>query len=98
MFIHNQFQKVVEEIFFKYSFELPFTWIMMGVNGAIFAGSWYLSIVDNEFKTLIVSGRPEDLRFPINMMVMDKNWRIAHILFEKPDGPIDLTNFQVGQA
>lgn len=69
----------------------------MGMNGALFAGRSELSM-QKEIRTIILTGKAKKLKFPINMMLVDRTGKAAHVLFKKPDGPIDLTGLQIGQA
>ncbi len=97
MFKLEQFKMIGDEIFLKHHFEFPVTWVMVGVNGALFAGRSELSI-QKEVRTIILTGKAKKLRFPVNMMLVDRTGKAAHVLFKKPDAPIDLTGLQIGQA
>ena len=97
MFKPEQFQRIAEEIFLRHNFELPITWVMVGVNGAIFAGRFELSVL-KKFKVIVLTGEAKKLRFPINMLVVDKTGKAGYVFFKRSDGPIDLSDFQMGQA
>jgi hypothetical protein len=97
MFTEQQFQRITEEILVNHRFEFPITWTMIGINGYVFAGKWEVTIL-KKFNNVILHGQPKRLRFPINMMLVDRTGKAAHVLFKKSDAPIDLTRLQIGEA
>lgn len=98
MFKQAQFQMLAEEIFLKHHFELPVSFAMIGVNGAFLTGRFELSFFQTKFRAILLSGKAKDLRFPINMLLVDKTGKAAHTSFERSDKPVDLTNLQTGRT
>ncbi len=93
----KELQRIVEEILLKHHFEFPVYWVMVGVNGALFAGKFEISISGNgsscgaTFRTVTVSGKVKNLHFPINMMLVDKTGKSALTSFRLPDRPKEAT-------
>jgi len=92
----EQFQQMAEEVILKRAFEFPVHWVMIGVNGVFIIGEWATADLGADLKTIVLSGEPRKLEFPVTITFVDRTGRAAHFSFEKPDGPV-LTH-QTGQA
>jgi len=102
MLTKESLQKIFKKILIDYNFQLPVSWVWIGVNGAFMTGRIEFSEASKEFKSILLSGKPRKLRFPVNVMFVDARGEAAHVLFkgtggadevnhcrfEEPPGPI----------
>lgn len=95
MFKGETLQKIFKMIFLEYNFQVPISWVWIGVNGAFFTGRIELSKSGKEAKSIILSGKAKKLRFPINVMLVDSKGEAAHILFKGPGEDDVLTRCRV---
>jgi hypothetical protein len=79
MFSEDSIKKVLETMLFKYEFELPFSFVLIGVNGAFLTGRIEASIIDGA--QITVEGEANKLRFPINLMIVDQKGKAGHVAF-----------------
>jgi hypothetical protein len=90
-------QEIGAELFSKWHFTPPITWTLVGGNGEIFAGRWEFSI-SGGLRSVTLTGDIEKLEFPVNIMLIDRTGKAAHLLFRIPDGPVSLMSLQTGHA
>jgi hypothetical protein len=88
MSIQEGIQKIFKMILVDYKFELPVSWVWIGVNGAFLTGRIEFSKRDKELKSIILSGKAKKLRFPVNVMLVDAKGDAAHVLF-RGSGEVD---------
>lgn len=93
MFPQESFRKIVDIILIDYKFEFPTTLAMIGVNGAYMVARFELS--GTAVKTIALTGKAKNLRFPINTMFVDARGKAAHVLFKKSVKDGDLTLYDV---
>jgi hypothetical protein len=79
MFPEEDIKKALEEMLFKHEFELPLTFVLVGVNGTILTGRIEVSIIDGP--QITVKGEASKLRFPINLMIIDQKGKAGHVAF-----------------
>jgi hypothetical protein len=79
MFPEDSIKKVLETMLFKHEFELPFSFVLIGVNGAFLTGRIGASIIDGP--QITIEGEASKLRFPINLMIVDKKGKAGHVAF-----------------
>jgi hypothetical protein len=84
-------QKIFRMILIDYNFELPITWVWIGVNGAFLTGRIERSRWSEELGSVVLSGNPKKIRFPVNAMLVDAKGQAAHVLF-KETGEVDGVN------
>jgi hypothetical protein len=79
MFPEEGIKKALETMLFKHEFELPFTFVMIGANGAFLTGRFEGSIIDGP--QITVEGEASKLRFPINLLIVDQKGKAGHVAF-----------------
>jgi hypothetical protein len=79
MFAEEDIKKALGTMLFKHEFELPFSFVLIGVNGTFVTGRIEPSIVDGP--QVIVAGEASKLRFPINLMIVDQKGKAGHVAF-----------------
>ena len=79
MFPEEGVKKALETMLFKHEFELPFTFVLIGVNGTFVTGRIEASIIDGP--QITVQGEATKLRFPINLMICDSKGKAGHVAF-----------------
>ena len=82
MFTKESMQKIFKKILIDYNFQPPISWVWIGVNGAFMTGRIEFSKGSKEFKSILLSGKPKKLRFPVNVMLVDSRGEAAHVLFK----------------
>jgi hypothetical protein len=85
MNIDKDFAKLILTLF-EHDFKYPLTVVMVGVRGYLVT-KFELSEGTNSatFKNTVLAGKAKDLRFPINMMIVDINGRAAHVCVKTKD-------------
>jgi len=86
MFTKESMQKIFKKILIDYNFQSPISWVWVGVNGAFMTGRIEFLEGSKEFKSILLSGKPNKLRFPVNVMLVDSRGEAAHILFKGTGG------------
>jgi len=81
VFSEEGIKKALEIMFIEYGFELPLSWVLIGINGTFLTGRFELSIIGKKFKTTVINGKANRLRFPINAMFVDAKGKVAHVTF-----------------
>ncbi len=81
MFLEEGIKKALETmLLFKHEFELPFTFVLIGVNGTFLTGRIEASIVDG-LQFTVLEGEAKKLRLPINLMIVDRKGKAGHVAF-----------------
>ncbi len=97
MFKPEQLVGVFKEIVLEHKFEFPIHWVMVGAGGVFLTGKLTFSILRLKLDFSILSGRAKDLRFPINMMLVDKTGKAAHVLFKRAGEAHELNRLGVDE-
>jgi hypothetical protein len=82
MFSEESIRKVFEIMLVQYQFELPMSWAIIGVNGTFLTGKFEASIT-GQFRSTVLSGKANRLRFPINCLFVDRKGKAALVAFSK---------------
>ena len=96
MIPEKEISKIILALFEK-KFEFPMTLVMIGINGSHLVAKFEMltitekNVVTTKFKNSVLSGKAENLRFPINAMFVDARGIAAHILIKNADKLGDLT-------
>ncbi len=99
MYSIDQFERLLAETLLKHNFQVPMTWVMIGVNGHIFAGRFNPPTTEKEpVGFVIIVGEAKRLRFPINLLLVDRDGMATHFFFENPDLQNRAMMSQVGHA
>jgi hypothetical protein len=91
MFTKESIHEIFKKILIEYKFQLPISWVWIGVNGALLTGRIEMSRWSKEFRSVTLSGNPKKLRYPVNVMLVDARGEAAHVLF-KGTGEADEIN------
>ncbi|MFB3886041.1 MAG: hypothetical protein ACE144_12495 [Thermodesulfobacteriota bacterium] len=84
MFNEKSLEVIFKRLLLEHSFQFPLTWAWIGANGGVLAGRFEWS-VGKGLETIILSGKPKTLRYPVNAMIVDRRGVAAHILFKGPE-------------
>ncbi|MBM4277276.1 MAG: hypothetical protein FJ130_05240 [Deltaproteobacteria bacterium] len=98
MFSDEGIRKAFEKIFLGYGFEFPMSFVLVGINGTFLTGRFEVSFITKKFRTTVVSGKANKLRFPINAMIVDAKGKVAHIEFVRKGGQDENTNIDIWKA
>jgi len=94
----EQIQRLFREMVLNRGFEFPIHWTMIGFGGGSASGRIEISVIQGgpaaeaTCKIIILSGKPGNLRFPINLVFVDKTGKAAFASFTRPDSPADLSS------
>ena len=80
MFTKESVRTVFKTILDDYKFQLPIAWVWIGANGEFLTGRIEISKGSKELRSVILSGSPEKLKFPVNVMLVDARGEAAHVL------------------
>lgn len=89
MSIEESIQGIFHKVLIDYGFKLPIAWVWIGVNGAFLTGK--IESVKSGMRNVIIKGKSNKLRFPVNAMLVDSEGKAAHVLFKGP-GQVDKVN------
>ena len=97
VFPEEGFKKIFEMMFIEHDFKLPMSWVLIGVNGAFLTGRFELSIIGKKFKCIVLNGKANRLRFPINAMFVDAKGKAAHVSFLRTGETGEITPFNISE-
>ena len=80
MFTQESVQRALEIILIDYNFQFPIHWVWVGINGAFLIGRFEIQKSGEKLKSILLTGKPKKLRFPVNIMLVDARGEAAHIL------------------
>lgn len=92
MFSEEGIIKAVEVMFNEKGFELPMSFVLIGINGTFLTGRFELSIIGKKFKTILINGKANRLRFPINAMFVDAKGKVAQVTFLRTGNKVEATS------
>jgi hypothetical protein len=89
--IEESIRELFKKILIEFTFQLPISWVWVGQNGGFMTGRIEVSKLTKEPRSVILSGNPKKLKFPVNIMLVDARGDAAHVLL-KESGEIDGVN------
>ena len=70
--------KVIMKMLVEYNFQFPLSWVFIGVNGSFWTGRFEFGGIGTKFKYIPLSGEEQELKPPINGMVIDSRGDAMH--------------------